>query len=92
MLTVFLIYLGAVNLALFAVMGRDKRAARRGRRRVPEATLLALAAAGGSFGGMLAMLLFRHKTRKPKFYLGFPVIFLLELGLALFILSRSTPG
>lgn len=92
MLTVLPVYLCAANIALLAVMGWDKLSAKRHRRRVPEATLLALAAAGGSVGGMLGMLLFRHKTRKPKFYLGFPAISLLQLGLALFILRHSMPG
>lgn len=72
--TVFLIYLAAINLALFAVMGADKARARRRARRVPEATLFFLALIGGALGGTLGMLAFRHKTRHASFFIGFPLI------------------
>ena len=88
MTTAVLIYLAAVNLALLAAMGADKRAAVRKRRRVPEATLFALAVLGGSAGGLLGMLLFRHKTRKPAFAAGFPLILLCQLALAWLLLSE----
>jgi len=69
-----LVYLIVINLALFVTMGADKRAARRGGRRVPERTLFALAVIGGAPGGTLGMLAFRHKTRKPMFFIGFPLL------------------
>ena len=40
-----------------------------------------LAAAGGSVGAWLAMRMFRHKTRKPVFMYGIPVILLCQMGL-----------
>ena len=43
-------YLLAVNVLTFIVYGVDKWKARRGRWRVPEATLMGLAALGGSVG------------------------------------------
>lgn len=61
------IYLGLVNLATFAIFGFDKAAAADKRPRVPERTLLALAALGGSPGALLARPVFRHKTRKQPF-------------------------
>ena len=76
------VYLAAVNLALLAAMGADKRAAVRRRRRVSEASLFALAVLGGAAGGICGMLLFRHKTKKPAFQLGFPLILLVQLALA----------
>ena len=76
------LYLAAVNLALFCVMGADKRRARLRRRRVRESTLFALCLLGGSLGGVLGMLVFRHKTRHWRFVLGFPAIMLLHLALA----------
>jgi uncharacterized membrane protein YsdA (DUF1294 family) len=57
-----------VNGGVFCLYGYDKYAARTGRWRIPESTLLGFALIG-PFGAFGAMLLFRHKTRKLKFYL-----------------------
>lgn len=84
-MTALYVYLAAVNLALFIMMGADKSAARRKRRRVPETTLLALAVLGGAAGGLLGMLVFRHKTRKPAFFLGYPAILLIQFALVWFL-------
>jgi uncharacterized membrane protein YsdA (DUF1294 family) len=61
------VYLGVLNLATFLVFGWDKRAAAARRPRVPERTLLTLAALGGSPAALLARPIFRHKTRKQPF-------------------------
>ena len=82
-------YLAFMNLWLFAAMGYDKRRAVKGKWRTPEAKLLTLAALGGSLGGILGMRLFRHKTRKPAFALGFPAIFAVQLLLAALALWKS---
>lgn len=65
-----LFLLGALNLATFAGYALDKAAARRGGRRVPEATLHLLALCGGWPGALLARRLLRHKTAKFGFTLG----------------------
>ncbi len=75
-------YLALINIVLLVLFGRDKAAAQRGTRRTPETTLLALAVLGGSLGGLLGMLLFRHKTRHAAFALGLPLILLVQLALA----------
>ena len=62
-----LLYLVVINLIAFAAMGWDKSSAVRGVERIPERTLLALAAAGGSVGAVAAQQVFRHKTRKQPF-------------------------
>ena len=59
--------LAVLNLATFLIFGWDKRAAAERRARVPERTLLTLAALGGSLGALLARPVFRHKTRKQPF-------------------------
>ena len=79
------LYILIVNTVTFYFYGFDKRQAKRGRRRIPERTLLSLAAIGGSLGALLAMKLTRHKTRKPKFYLGVPLIFVIHVLLAVYI-------
>ena len=79
-------YLLAVNVLTFIVYGVDKWKARSGRWRVPEATLMGLAALGGSVGAWLAMQLFRHKTQKKKFRYGVPALFVLQVAaVALFL-------
>ncbi|OWY38304.1 cold-shock protein [Xenophilus sp. AP218F] len=61
------IWLAAISLTTFAVYWRDKRAARLGTWRTPEARLHLLALAGGWPGAWLARRLLRHKTRKQPF-------------------------
>lgn len=80
-------YLMVMNVLLFVLMGRDKAAARAGTRRTPETTLLALAVLGGSLGGLLGMVLFRHKSRKPAFRIGYPLILICQLLLAAWLLK-----
>lgn len=80
-----LLYLLAVNLLLFAVMGIDKYKAKHQLWRIPERTLFVLAAIGGSLGGILGMRLFHHKTLHPQFRYGFPAILILQLILAGFL-------
>ena len=82
-----LVYLLMMNVLTFIVYGVDKWKACHGRRRVPEATLLGLAALGGSMGAWLAMQLFRHKTQKKKFRYGVPAIFVLQLAVVLLFLN-----
>jgi uncharacterized membrane protein YsdA (DUF1294 family) len=80
-------YFLAINVLTFAVYGVDKWKARQGRWRVPEATLLGLAALGGSAGAWVAMQLFRHKTKKNKFRYGVPIMFVLQLAAVLYFLN-----
>jgi uncharacterized membrane protein YsdA (DUF1294 family) len=80
-------YLLAINVLAFAVYGVDKWKARQGRWRVPEATLIGLAALGGSVGAWVAMQLFRLKTKKNKFRYGVPIMFVLQLAAVLFFMN-----
>lgn len=74
----FIIYLIAINIITFLIMGLDKWKAKRGSWRIQEATLFALVFFGGGIGGVLGMSVFRHKTKKLKFKIGFPAILILE--------------
>jgi uncharacterized membrane protein YsdA (DUF1294 family) len=56
-----------INVLTVAIYGADKMAARKGMRRVPEATLLAFGVTGGWPGAILGQQLFRHKTQKQPF-------------------------
>lgn len=68
------VYLAAVNLTGFAIMGIDKRKAVRRAWRVSEASLFFIALIGGSLGSIFGMYTFRHKTRHWYFVVGMPVI------------------
>jgi uncharacterized membrane protein YsdA (DUF1294 family) len=69
-----------VNLWTIAVFWQDKRAARAGTRRIPEADLLTLALIGGSPGALLARRWFRHKTRKEPFSTRLLLIVFVQIG------------
>ena len=79
------IYLMLINVIAFLIYGYDKWTARKDKRRIPEKTLIGLACIGGSAGAFVGMQFFRHKTRKIKFYLGVPVIFLIQFGIGAYI-------
>ncbi len=56
-----------INGITFLVWGFDKFRAKLQQWRIPENTLYALIILGGGVGALLGMIVFRHKTRKPKF-------------------------
>lgn len=89
-LRILLYYLLAANLLTFVTYGIDKHKARHNRWRVREASLLLLAALGGSIGALLAMRVFRHKTQHKKFRYGVPAILLVQLAIAAFCYYRYT--
>ena len=70
-----------LNLLAFCLYGIDKLKARRGAWRIPEATLLLVAALGGSLGALLGMELFRHKTKHAKFRVLVPLFLVLHIAL-----------
>ena len=82
-------YLLGINLLTFLIYGIDKWKARRDKWRVPEATLLMLAALGGSVGALLGMSVFHHKTKHKKFLTGVPLILLAQVILAWLIFSQT---
>ena len=83
------IYLLLINIAAFALMGTDKHRARRHMWRIPEKTLFLSAILGGSIGAILGMRTFRHKTKHPSFTIGMPLILLIQLVIAGFILWKA---
>ena len=82
-----LIYLLLINAVGFGVMLYDKYLAKNNLWRIPEKTLLGIAAFGGSVGCWLGMYTVRHKTKHLKFTIGIPVIVVIQIGIAAFLLK-----
>ena len=75
----------AVNIATFFLYGIDKYKAKKGKWRIPEATLLTMAAIGGSIGAWVGMRLWHHKTMHKKFKYGIPVIMIMQVCLVVYL-------
>lgn len=73
------IYVLTINFIAFVAMFIDKRKAEKDRWRIKESTLLTIALIGGSIGEILGMYLFHHKTKKPRFYLGIPIMIVIQI-------------
>ena len=84
-MNITLAYLLAFNVATFWVYGIDKLKAKRAKWRIPEATLLLLAAAGSSIGAWLGMKVWHHKTLHMKFRYGVPLILLMQIALITYL-------
>ena len=81
-------YLLAVNIVTFLLYGIDKYKAKKGKWRISEATLLTMAAIGGSIGAWAGMRLWHHKTMHKKFKYGIPIIIILQVALAVYLLTN----
>lgn len=81
-------YVIIINLVTLIVFGVDKYKAKKGAWRIPEATLFILSIAGGSFGALCAMFLFRHKTQHWTFLIGIPLILVIQIVLTVMLVMR----
>lgn len=83
-----LIYLLLINAVSFLLMLIDKYKARKNLWRIPEATLLCIAALGGSLGTFIGMRLARHKTLHLRFAVGVPLLLLVHIIIGIFLYSH----
>ena len=81
-------YLLAVNIATFLLYGIDKYKAKKNQWRISEATLLTMAAIGGSIGAWVGMRIWHHKTMHKKFKYGIPIIIIMQVALAVYLLTN----
>lgn len=79
MLHAILGYMILINFIGFISMGMDKYRAVKKKWRVKEGTLFFIAGIGGSFGSILGMHIFHHKSSRKKFRLGFFVLLLIQV-------------
>ena len=73
------LYLIIINAIAFLLMLVDKYKAIKKLWRIPEATLMGVAAAGGSFGALVGMYTVRHKTKHKKFTVGIPALMITQI-------------
>lgn len=81
-----IIYLVVINILTFLAMWWDKHEAKVGDWRISEKALFILVLLGGGIGGILGMYVFRHKTKKWYFKFGFPIILIIEIILAVYLM------
>jgi len=87
LIKLFVYYFIGVNVFAFITMGYDKLKAKFKKYRITEKFLINTAIMGGSFGTLIGMLLFRHKIRSKKFFLGVPFIIFTQILLYFYIAS-----
>ncbi len=92
MIKIIIPYFAAISTLSVLITIADKKAAKSGKSRVPENTLILFSMLGGSFFMFLTMCLICHKTRKPKFMVGLPLIMLAQVALAVFCVKFAVFG
>ena len=78
-------YLLIINIYQFLIMGLDKILAIKKKNRISEKTLLLNSFIGGSIGSIIGMYTFRHKTKKLKFQILYPLFLIIHIFLYLYI-------
>ena len=81
-------YLLAINIVSLFLYGIDKYKAKKNKWRISEATLLMMAVIGGSIGAWVGMRLWHHKTMHKKFKYGIPIIIIMQVALAVYLLTN----
>lgn len=84
-----ILYFVILNIIGFGIMALDKFKAQKGYWRTPEKTLFTVTLLGGGFGTIAGMYVFRHKTKKLKFTIGFPTILISEIALVIYLLYKG---
>lgn len=77
-----------MSIVLFVMMGMDKKKAKAGAWRIPEARLFLFSFLGGAIGGCIGMKVFHHKTKHLKFEIGFPLIALMQIAALGYLIIR----
>jgi len=83
-----LIYFLIINIVGFLSMWIDKRKSQNNGWRISENTLMTISALGGAIGSTIGMYTVRHKTKKLKFTIGIPTIFITEVILIVYLIIK----
>lgn len=84
-------YLIIINFISFLLVAIDKRKAIKNKYRISEKTFFIFSFIGGSLGTLLGMFQFHHKTKKLKFLIGIPILFLFNILVLYLIKEWITP-
>lgn len=87
-LFIYSLTLNVVSLLLFTI---DKIKSKRGMWRTPERMLFLSAVLGGSVGALAGIFLLRHKSRKPLFKIGVPIVFVIQIALLYYFRESWLP-
>ena len=83
-----IIYFIIINLLGFLMMYIDKKKAIKGKWRISEKSLFVVTLLGGGIGTNVGMNMFRHKTKKMRFSIGFPTILIVEIALIIYLIIK----
>lgn len=86
-LAIYFIILNSFSYLLVLI---DKRKAIKNKYRISEKTFFIFSLFGGSFGVLIGMFQFHHKTKKLKFLIGIPILLLLNIAIVFLILEWGT--
>lgn len=84
-----IVYFIIISVVAASVFAADKKAAGKGRWRVPEKVLHLLEFLGGVFIVIPMMYIIRHKNRKFSYFVWTYLILLLWIGALAYIISRT---
>lgn len=76
---ILITYITLISIFTFILMYVDKQKSIKGDFRISESTFVKLSLIGGAIGTYIGMYTFRHKTLHKKFYIGIPIIILINL-------------
>lgn len=80
-------YILIINIISVSLFASDKKKAKRRDMRISEGRLMRSCFWGGAIGGMIGMHMFNHKTKKKKFFIIVPILFVIQLILHSFVLG-----
>lgn len=83
-MNIVFVYTAVISLVGVFLMMSDKGRAINQKYRIPERTLLTVAALGGAMAMLMMARLIRHKTKRPKFMLGMPMMAIVHVGLFIY--------
>ena len=85
---VVLVVIAVMSLLAIVLYAEDKRRARKNQWRIKESLLLSVGFFGGAVGAMLAMKLFRHKTKHWYFWAVNIMGFIAQIALVVIIILK----